>query len=457
MGQRALLLVSVLAWGSLLGGCFGSHPFEEAESGTRLRAVRLVPAEGEATLIGWHDAELDVECSFFSAADGRTRCLPGGAMVTSFADATCETPARELGCEPAFLLDMLASAGCPTHNRVYEPAEARHLDRLYHRMGADCVELSAEPIDARVYVELPPDHFVGADFAEVEGSGRIGLRGLVGEDGSHQRGGLWDRERDESCGLRLTPSAMIARAPCVPLYATAAVRRAGPSCEDPYALSYDSECGTSGTPEVAVESIYGECYLERYDVYDVGAPVPLEELDAVECRVPSGATGAFGLTAAPPERLVWFDVHPVGSTRLQRMAAEEPSGIAVPLGWYYDAELEMTCHPQRFADGVVRCAPSEPAVSGPSGFADPECTRPAWRDSRAACLTAVVEPAPFDACGSSPGIEHVYRVAEAVDRSYEIDPDGNCVEAIVPPGYPTAHALEELPAERLVPFERVVD
>ena len=61
-------------------------------SGTRLRARLLTAEGGSALFTGWHDKELDFDCTFGPAEDSKTRCLPRpGSLNSDFADAACTT------------------------------------------------------------------------------------------------------------------------------------------------------------------------------------------------------------------------------------------------------------------------------------------------------------------------------------------------------------------------------
>lgn len=64
------------------------------ESGTRLRARRLVGADGSKQWVGWHDNKLNVDCGYARAADGLQHCMPAGSpgLTVYFTDASCTQP-----------------------------------------------------------------------------------------------------------------------------------------------------------------------------------------------------------------------------------------------------------------------------------------------------------------------------------------------------------------------------
>jgi hypothetical protein len=100
---------------------------------------RLVPAlvakPGGVTLeAGFHDTELDVDCSFGTASDGKLRCLPAtGPATVFFTDAACKSSSlvAVLGQVPCTGLSRFVtvdSKTCPATTRVYAlGAESRSL------------------------------------------------------------------------------------------------------------------------------------------------------------------------------------------------------------------------------------------------------------------------------------------------------------------------------------------
>lgn len=64
------------------------------DSGTRLRARRIVAEDGATQFVGWRDTQRDEDCAFREAADGKLRCVPDLPVVatTTFSDAACSAP-----------------------------------------------------------------------------------------------------------------------------------------------------------------------------------------------------------------------------------------------------------------------------------------------------------------------------------------------------------------------------
>ncbi len=63
------------------------------QSGSRLKARVLVTADGARQFVGWRDTQLGLDCTFVTATDGKTRCLPQlGGIAVVYADSACSKP-----------------------------------------------------------------------------------------------------------------------------------------------------------------------------------------------------------------------------------------------------------------------------------------------------------------------------------------------------------------------------
>lgn len=108
MANRLVLAVSVIV---AVGGCNGSSDRSaigpdnspqastppgpgDSTAGSRLKSRYYVADDGSRQWIGWHDTQLDVDCGFALASDGKTRCMPTsvGSVSGSFADSSCSQP-----------------------------------------------------------------------------------------------------------------------------------------------------------------------------------------------------------------------------------------------------------------------------------------------------------------------------------------------------------------------------
>lgn len=71
-----------------------SESNRNALSGTRLKVQNIVGGDGSRVFSSFHDATLDIDCTFQTAEDGQMRCLPlQRAQATGqFADSQCTVP-----------------------------------------------------------------------------------------------------------------------------------------------------------------------------------------------------------------------------------------------------------------------------------------------------------------------------------------------------------------------------
>jgi hypothetical protein len=79
------------------------------ESGSRLKAKRLVGDDGSKQFVGWYDTSLKVDCQYALMQDGLKHCVPlTSASLALFSDAACTVP-----------LGANTISGCvPTHAAV---------------------------------------------------------------------------------------------------------------------------------------------------------------------------------------------------------------------------------------------------------------------------------------------------------------------------------------------------
>ncbi len=72
----------------------GQNQMALYESGTRIKARIARTDDGAKQWSGWHDVDLNTDCTFGVAPDGKTRCLP--PFITTgaqqYEDATCTKP-----------------------------------------------------------------------------------------------------------------------------------------------------------------------------------------------------------------------------------------------------------------------------------------------------------------------------------------------------------------------------
>lgn len=128
-------------------------------SGSRLKAAFYVSADGAKGPAGYFvDTGRNGEhCTFGTAPDGMTRCMPPMAGVALFGDANCTTPVASAPlCDPppAYAL-VPPSAQCATA-KIYTVQTAQHGGATYTFNAAanTCTELPASGYTSTRYYDL---------------------------------------------------------------------------------------------------------------------------------------------------------------------------------------------------------------------------------------------------------------------------------------------------------------
>ncbi|HUS27397.1 MAG TPA: hypothetical protein VMZ53_02780 [Kofleriaceae bacterium] len=200
---------SVCAW-LLVAACgridFAPLPDAGAPPVTNGRRLHAVEAESDhgSLFLGWYDPELGTECTFRTAEDGATRCLPPTDYGVLFADAGCTAPLAEL-------VGPWANAACarPPYatrlatNTVYRMGMASTQTTTYAGNPTNCLVVMPAITPPTFLFEvgevIPASAFVAATEALVP-LGRLSAVELIGDDDSHQRTGeMFDTVRNERC------------------------------------------------------------------------------------------------------------------------------------------------------------------------------------------------------------------------------------------------------------------
>jgi hypothetical protein len=145
-----------------------SGPFSGYRSGSRIQLKTVSSPDGARSLASWHDALLGVDCYFYTATDGATRCLPlsMGYLGTFFADSTCSTPLAYTGCgeAPAFGETTQGCGGSAT----YYSLGAAYSGPAYARSGSTCTLVAGPVLDPlyRVGAAVPASTFAEGTLSE---------------------------------------------------------------------------------------------------------------------------------------------------------------------------------------------------------------------------------------------------------------------------------------------------
>jgi hypothetical protein len=143
----------------------------ELKNGSRLRNKYYQGSDGTVAMaFGLFDTMRNEDCSFGTADDGQTRCLPSGVYASSYyADSSCSTPlAFDAGCG-AVANYILFNGGSGTCSAGYSIAPANLFasapTTIYTKSGATCTA-STNPLPSyrwyRAGAVIPATSFVSA-------------------------------------------------------------------------------------------------------------------------------------------------------------------------------------------------------------------------------------------------------------------------------------------------------
>jgi hypothetical protein len=323
----------------------------------------LTADSGARQFQGFHDTELDGDCSFQGTDD--VRCLPSDDVENVYRDAACTSPLGAQytegecgGAPPSFVGTYSGDCGGGFDRiwKVGEPLGATAPIYTFDVTGA-CVMTTRSPSYTYYAAgdEMALDDFVGS-HEEMAGDGRLRDQVRVGDDGSRVPWAVWDAELDTACWLFGDPAR------CLPEFDYADFD-ADDACSVPV-------IGRSGTCDVLQTSYIGE--FRRNDTCgytmkifdnagpttpttlysgssaDSCAPVTISDLDYYAAGDEVDPT-----TFAEVERVVGDDD---GRVRAYRRTAD---GYRAYDYGFHDAELDVDCWPTEVGGGDVRCLPGD--------------------------------------------------------------------------------------------------
>lgn len=353
-------------------------------SGTRLRAV--VDTAGSAkSFVRWRDVQLQIDCSYDVAADGKTRCLPviDGDVRTIYDDDQCKSPVGVVAktlATPKYLPPANAPFVCGTGGDSYVPGAAYTPAALFTYDGASCTP-SGAPDAKYMYLHVStaaPSTFVSAAEATDPRGPRLSARVYAGEDGSRQDVDLIDSARG---GARCAASELkLPSFYCVPT-------------ELAYFQDYfsDATCQTL----VAFHPGYAQqvCNRKPTAVQDsTSAMPPLTLFEAgpvftgavyrgpVASCAPATLAPQLGATfyapgaPLPVSSLAALTVKNEGTGRILSKIVRTSSGAFAANVGFFDTAKGHACAKQPTTDGVSRCLPSDLSESV-NTYADSMCTQ----------------------------------------------------------------------------------
>lgn len=147
-------------------------PGTDGTSGTRLKARTYTAEDGAQQFIGWFDSQRNENCGFGMAADGKIRCLPGGAgtLPGFFGDSGCSQPVLTVavGCTPPATVQSTvtdgASCGALPATKILSVG-AKHAGGTFRGAPGSCINNTLPVSAGDLYetgAEIPASSFVAA-------------------------------------------------------------------------------------------------------------------------------------------------------------------------------------------------------------------------------------------------------------------------------------------------------
>jgi hypothetical protein len=356
-------------------------------SGSRLRARYDVVDGVVEVLAGWHDVILDADCAFEDqdgahvGPGGTSYCVPDGVArhrqdVGPYLDKACTMPvAAKPMAGPATYAMVEPNDACATAPEVHRALPPMTRRTFARDGGGACVASGSASVQALGEL-APADTFVRA-VEDVElRPARIGVRVLVGSDGSRHTIGGYDVVRGEAARVGATPDGTRRWLPARPAFVGAGEPLfVDASCT----VQAASKIGRTATcPLTAVIALEGLCGTGK--LFALGEALgSVFRLDAKGACVagPAGSVLAYRLGApiddGSYEPVVATDV---GTSRVRRRGQGALGDTPVTWTDLIDAATSEPCAVYPIADGSLRCLPA--ASAGVAFFADPGCSEPAF-------------------------------------------------------------------------------
>jgi hypothetical protein len=337
-------------------------------AGERLRA-RVVAADGVDSFVTFFDQEKNTDCEFTKTRFG-TRCVPPQGPSYYFADPNCKTPvAVQAPCSNNRYLSI-QKYGCEAEvTEVYEIQGPSALTTVYSLVGQSCV---AGTTQDQIFETTPVDlqEFVGGTIEEPTFIGDLGVRRVVGDDGSKLTLNLMRAE--QVCRPRQEGQAYR----CIDLSLAsyfAGTFFNGP-CVDDLVGIYQAD-GCNPPPTLAVDAT-AEAQVCNPPL-TLSSTMPLAQVSmhdpATQACVaaPSSYPDSY-VALGPVVDVPHLDRMELGSGRVKAVHFGAESQALVS-AYFYDTQISERCEPNLSSLGDYRCFPASNLSA--EFFEDKFCTK----------------------------------------------------------------------------------
>ncbi len=369
-------------------------------SGSRLRARVRSSVPGARLLAGWRDTTLGVDCSFVTAEDGETRCVPAGAQIV-FLDPLCASPVGVVNPDcaangpPRFAsATFLSDATCSGVVRAYRLGDevtlrSRH---VYIGGGASGACLRATQLDPAAVAyglePVAPEALVKGTLTHTPKTDRLGLEVLVADDGARQVSGLYDVGTRRRC-FSIAGAIGGGEDRCIPDAVAWATYAADAKCASK--VAYQVHPTTScPAPSVVVAYGYDGCDV-RASYFTPGATVDINQVFSGSAPVCTSLRQQPALYTTLERDHVFFQVGAplaaatfaplraqttgLGRLAVPVLAAGDGTELAPPrTDTFFDTTLGAPCRAYIFPDGAKRCIPSDALPIASPSYSDEACT-----------------------------------------------------------------------------------
>ncbi len=437
------------------------------KSGSRLRIITLGAPGGSAVPMGFYDSELDTECDFLDAADGKSRCLPQGPeqVEEGFSDAACSQRVLRSRLSDCGQTPKYANvAGTNGVLRTYAITPLPASTATFYRDSRGCKPSEAEPAIAAVFAigaEVRPDRFVSAKSEWRDTESGMGIEFLVGDDGTEQAVSSRDKQRTECSAMTVRNQGVA----CVPVWASYDYQYqdfsvfADAKCNE--RLAQSNSAFTSKTLDFIIRGTDKSTSVSVHDVRSMFDGPVYPGSDDYCSHNPQQIDGnnLYRYDSRPTKTtLTSLQVGLSGMGRIQRVDIATQQGEAISiglpsrlqpypadplssLGQFFDTERAEYCQPTLIGDKVY-CIPK--LAKGEVFFSDPECkqgdlVRPTIKGNASAVepITLVQVPKPTTYCNADfagsqlASLTNVLSLGELFAgpayQLYDVQQDGNAV------------------------------
>ena len=336
-----------------------------ARSGTRLCARFEVAPGGARKLLGFHDRELDLDCTLDRSSPTTARCLPEMPELDTYLDRECTQPvyAARAGatCGTYRFAALASNTSCP-HGQLDQivaiGAEVFPTTAYRRLTDGTCIVADA-PATHRYFSTTPlaTDPFaIARRVDDAAAPGRLHASRWQGDDGSSSPWFLRDEQLDTDC----TPSVRDGARRCTPV-SMGPNTFADATCTRPLGGIYD-ECaalapGVLENPAFIADQFTGRLYRRGPAV----TPATLYLGGGDTCSSIPAAPGVryFGAGEEVPVASLAAYEHgprPTGA-RIQPYAYSQGGVPLADDGQFFDSVLGARCHTGLAVDDSLRCLP----------------------------------------------------------------------------------------------------